>query len=191
MVTVRDIKVARAKWLVVSLASEPASSIIARMKIRALVLILSISATLAAQTPPAERHIVKQASFRAIWQEYSGETARENVRRIIEYHRIQGSPMMVEVAEKVVLAGLKQAGLEAAIEQFPSDGKTKYQTYISPMGWEIRGGELWVEGVGGQKEFVPFRLCRFSDIPMCVSTYSKGGEWTRSEERRVGKECRL
>jgi len=25
---------------------------------------------------------------------------------------------------------------------------------------------------------VPFRVCRYSDVPMCVSTYSKGGEWS-------------
>ena len=24
----------------------------------------------------------------------------------------------------------------------------------------------------------PFRICRYRDVPMCVSTYSKGGEWT-------------
>src|SRR5262249_30329152 len=73
---------------------------------------------------------------------------------------------------------LKAAGLEAQIEQFLSDGKTKYGTFISPMGWEIRSGELWVESVEGQKDFTPFRLCRYADVPMCVTTYSKGGEWS-------------
>jgi len=42
----------------------------------------------------------------------------------------------------------------------------------------MRGGELWVESVQGQPDFVPFRMCRYADVPMCVSTYSKGGEWT-------------
>jgi aminopeptidase YwaD len=129
------------------------------------------------------QHLVDQKTFDAIATEYSGEGAQENTRRIVEYHRIQGSPMMTAVAEQVVLPRLKAAGLDAKIEQFPSDGKTRYGTYISPMGWDMRGGELWVEGVkpgrGAQdKAFKPIMLCRYADVPMCVSTYSKGGEWS-------------
>jgi hypothetical protein len=134
------------------------------------------------------QHLVKQEVFDAIANEYSGEAAQENTRRIVEYHRIQGSPMMAAVAEQVVLPRLKAAGLEASIEQFVSDGKTKYGTYISPMGWDMRGGELWVdqlkidrlkpEGVAGAKGFKPIMLCRYADVPMCVSTYSKGGDWS-------------
>ena len=124
------------------------------------------------------QHLVKQEVFDAIANEYSGEAAQENTRRIVEYHRIQGSPMMAAVAEQVVLPRLKAAGLEARIEQFPSDGKTKYGTYISPMGWDMRSGELWVENVTGAKDFKPIMLCRYADVPMCVSTYSKDGDWS-------------
>jgi len=124
------------------------------------------------------QHLVKQEVFDAIANEYSGEAAQENTRRIIEYHRIQGSPMMAAVAEQVVLPRLRAAGLDAKIEQFVSDGKTKHGTYISPMGWDMRSGELWVEGVTGTKDFKPIMLCRYADVPMCVSTYSKGGEWS-------------
>src|SRR5215813_9905444 len=124
------------------------------------------------------QHLVKQEVFDAIATEYSGEAAQENTRRIVEYHRIQGSPMMAAVAEQVVLPRLKAAGLEAKIEQFPSDGKIKYGTYTSPMGWEMRSGELWVESAAGMKDFKPIMLCRYADVPMCVSTYSKGGDWS-------------
>lgn len=134
------------------------------------------------------QHMVKQEVFDAIANEYSGEAAQENTRRIVEYHRIQGSPMMASVAEHVVLPRLKAAGLEVKIEQFVSDGKTKYGTYISPMGWDMRGGELWVdqlkpdqlkpENAARAKDFKPVMLCRYVDVPMCVSTYSKGGEWS-------------
>jgi aminopeptidase YwaD len=124
------------------------------------------------------QHLVKQEVFDAIANEYSGEAAQENTRRIVEYHRIQGSPMMAAVAEQVVLPRLKAAGLEAKIEQFPSDGKTRYGTYISPMGWDMRSGELSIENVAGAKDFKPIMLCRYADVPMCVSTYSKGGDWS-------------
>jgi aminopeptidase YwaD len=120
----------------------------------------------------AARHVIDQKTFDAIALELSGERAQELDRRIVEYHRIQGSPMMESVAKDVVLPALKAANVEASIEQFPSDGATTYQTYVSPMGWTMRSGELWIEGAA------PVRLCRYSDIPMCVSTYSKGGEWS-------------
>jgi aminopeptidase YwaD len=126
----------------------------------------------------AAEHLVPQKTFDAIATEYSGEGAQEYDRHIIQYHRIQGSPMMAEVAEKVVLARLKGWGIESKLEQFPSDGRTRYETNISPMGWDMRGGELSVESVAGDPKFAPFRLCRYSDVPMCVSTYSKGGDWT-------------
>jgi hypothetical protein len=140
-------------------------------------ILVYLSIVLTALLAPAQ-HLVKQETLDAIATEYSGEMAQENTRRIVEYHRIQGSPMMASVAEQVVLPRLKAAGLEAKIEQFVSDGKTKYGTYTSPMGWDMRGGELWIESVGGAKDFKPIMLCRYADVPMCVSTYSKGGEWS-------------
>jgi aminopeptidase YwaD len=121
------------------------------------------------------QHLVPQPVFTAIANEYSGEAAQEYDRQIVQYHRIQGSPMMEDVAEKVVLAKMKEWGIESKIEQFPSDGKIRYQTHLSPMGWDMRGGELWVESATGVQ---PFRVCRYSDVPMCVSTYSKGGDWS-------------
>lgn len=142
------------------------------MKLRIALALLLLPSAASAQ------HLVSKDTFSAIAQEYSGEAAQEDMRQIIQYHRIQGSPMMAAVAEQVVLPRLQAWGLEARIEQFPSDGKTRYQTHISPMAWDMRSGELWVESVAGQKGFTPIRLCRYSDVPMCVSTYSKGGEWS-------------
>jgi hypothetical protein len=132
-----------------------------------------------ALAPAAEPpHLVSKPVFDAIASEYSGEAAQETTRRLVQYHRIQGSPMLAAAAQDVVLAKLQALGLEASIEQFPSDGKTRYQTWISPMGWDMRAGELWVDSVAGQADFVPYRLCRYADVPMCVSTYSKGGTWS-------------
>ena len=126
--------------------------------------------------PAFAQHLVKPEVFRAIAQEYSGERAQQTIGEIVEYHRIQGSPMMADVAEKVVLAKLRSYGFEARIEQLPSDGAKKYATFLSPIGWDMRGGELWVEAAPGA-DFKPYRLCRYTDAPMCVATYSKGGEW--------------
>jgi hypothetical protein len=149
-----------------------------RMTWPALGLSLFVSLFLPPRALAAEPHLVSKEVFDAIAAEISGERAQEYTRQIVEHHRIQGSPMMADVAERVVLQRLKAAGIEARVEAFLSDGKRNYQTHRSPMGWDMRGGELWVESVGGRKDFVPLRLCRYSDVPMCVSTYSKGGEWS-------------
>jgi hypothetical protein len=126
----------------------------------------------------AQQHIVKQTTFDAIAGEFSGERAQEHIRFIVDYHRIQGSPMMANVAADVVQRRLKAIGVESSVDQYTSDGKTMYGTYVSPMGWDMRGGELWVTAAGAEKNFQPIRLCRYSDVPMCVATYSKGGEWS-------------
>jgi len=141
------------------------------MRFLALSLFVCLSLSAAAQ------HLVPNRILDAIAQEYSGERAQQTIAEIVEYHRIQGSPMMAEVAEKVVLAKLKSFGVEAKVEQIPSDGQKKYATFLSPIGWDMRGGELWVETAPGAG-FKPYRLCRYSDAPMCVATYSKGGEWS-------------
>src|SRR5437763_1137888 len=94
----------------------------------------------------AATHVVDQKTFEAIAVEFSGERAQELDRRIVEYHRIQGSPMMESVAKEVILPALKAANVEPSIEQFKSDGATTYDTYVSPIGWTMRGGELWIEG---------------------------------------------
>src|SRR5690349_23525841 len=97
------------------------------------------------------QHLVDQKTFDAIANEYSGEAAQENARRIVEYHRIQGSPMMADVAQQGVLARLKVDGVVSFAEQFEPDGKTKYGTYIPPMGWDMRSGELWIESISDMK----------------------------------------
>jgi len=132
----------------------------------------ALTLTLLAAPAHANPHVIEQATFDLVAGELSGERAQELDRRIVERHRIQGSPMMADVASAVVLPALRDAGVEARIESFPSDGKTLYQSYVSPMGWTMRGGELWVEGK------TPERLCRYSDVPMCVSTYSRGGSFS-------------
>src|SRR3954454_2185431 len=116
---------------------------------RLVLLLLLLSATSFAQ------HLVKQPTFDAIANEFSGERAQEHIRAIVQYHRIQGSPMMADVAASVVLPRLKSANIESSLDQYPSDGKIKYNTYVSPMGWEMRGGELWIDSITGDPSFRP------------------------------------
>src|SRR4051795_983137 len=102
--------------------------ILARMK--QLLTIILLAGICSAQ------HLVKKETFDAIASEYSGERAQENIRSIVEYSRIQGSPMKAAVASDVVLGKLKALGIESKVEQWDSDGKKTYGTYISPMSWD-------------------------------------------------------
>jgi len=75
-------------------------------------------------------------------EELSGSVARSFVEQISRFHRIQGSIMFHEAAEFVRTELLRLGLRDATIEQFPADGKTKYWTYTSPVGWEVKSAEL-------------------------------------------------
>jgi hypothetical protein len=128
--------------------------------------------SLGAQTYAPPRYLVSEPLFNAVATEFSGEQAKENVRDIVAFHRIQASPGYSE-ARAWVVDRLKAMGMnDVEVESFPSDGKIRYQTYRSPLAWTVREGELWVEAPARQ------RLCRFTELPMCLTTLSSGGEWS-------------
>ncbi len=141
---------------------------------------LLASLPLGSQTYAPPKYLVSDELFQAVATEYSGSMAKENVLGISRFHRIQASPGFTEAREYVV-AQLKQMGVtDVEVETFPSDGKRRYQTYVSPMAWTVRSGELWMTRPQRQ------RLCNFRDVPMCLTTLSNGGEW-RGEVVDVGR----
>ncbi|MCJ7489244.1 MAG: hypothetical protein MUO87_03735, partial [Thermoplasmata archaeon] len=100
--------------------------------------------------------------------ELSGSTAKSYVARLTEFHRIQGSPMMRSAAEHVK-DELGRIGVDdVAIEQFPADGRSKFWTYTSVMGWSVKSAELRL------MEPEERLLARFDDIPQSLHTYSRG-----------------
>jgi aminopeptidase YwaD len=54
------------------------------------------------------------------------------------------------------------------IERDPSDGKRKYWTHVSAVGWSVKGAELRL------LEPTERLLARYSDIPQSLHTYSNG-----------------
>lgn len=136
-----------------------------------LVLALAIAATAGAQTYAPAKYLVSDEMFGIVAEELSGSLAKEYVIGITKYHRVQASPGFTEAREWVV-GQLKQMGVtEVEVEKFPSDGKRRYQTYVSPLAWTVRSGELWMTRPYKQ------RLCNYRDVPMCLTTLSNGGEW--------------
>ncbi|MFQ6068295.1 MAG: DUF4910 domain-containing protein [Candidatus Bathyarchaeia archaeon] len=99
--------------------------------------------------------------------ELSGEIAKSYIAQIIRFHRVQASTMFHKAAEYVKQT-LHSLGLkETKVEQFTSDGATKYWTWISPIGWEVKSAELHL--IEPEKKLI----VRYEDVPTCLHTYSK------------------
>ncbi len=115
--------------------------------------------------------------------ELSGVVAKGFVEQITRFHRIQGSTMFHEAAEHVKNELLKIGLKDAAIEQFTADGKTKYWTYTSPVGWTAKTAELYLV------EPEEHLITRYEDTPTCLHTYSKATspEGVTAELIDVGK----
>lgn len=98
--------------------------------------------------------------------ELSGSIAKSFVSQVSRFHRIQGSSMFHEAAEHVKTE-LQKLGLkDAIIEQFPADGKSKYWTYTSPIGWTVKNAELRL--VEPEEKL----LCIYEDCPQSLHTFS-------------------
>jgi len=92
-----------------------------------------------AQKPP----LLPEKEVAALANELSGETAKRNLEGVARFHRQRGSQGFHEaaefVAERLEAYGLK----DAAILQFPADGKIFYGTQRSRPAWDADFGELW------------------------------------------------
>jgi len=105
---------------------------------------------------------------RLVKNELSGSMAKSYVSQIARYHRIQGSEMFHEAALHIV-DELRRMGIkDAKILQFPADGKQKFWTHQSSLGWKVRSAELYL--VKPREEL----LATYDDIPTSLHTHSQG-----------------
>src|SRR5467141_95350 len=97
-----------------------------------------LAAAAEAQKPP----LLAEKDVAALASELSGETAKRNLEGIARFHRQRGSQGFHEAAE-LVAERLEAYGLEdAAILQFPADGRIFYGTQRSRPAWDAEMGEL-------------------------------------------------
>jgi len=99
-------------------------------------------------------------------EELSGEKAKDQVAQITQYHRIQASTMFHQAAEHVKQQLINIGLQNATIEQFTSDGATKYWTHTSPIGWEAKNAELRL--IEPEQQLIT----RYTDIPTSLHTCS-------------------
>ena len=115
-----------------------------------MILALTMTGAALAQKPP----LLAEKDAAALAQEINGETAKRNLEGIARFHRQRGSQGFHKAAE-FVAERLRGYGLtDAAILQFPADGKIYYGTQRSRPAWDAEFGELRIltykiEGTGG------------------------------------------
>ncbi len=103
-------------------------------------------------------------------REFSTQSIMNNITKISQHHRIQGSLGFLESA-KDIQSILKDNNISSVINEYPADGKWNSWGWTSPISWDIKSGECWL--------IKPFkkRLCRFIDHPMSVLTHSKAADF--------------
>jgi len=105
---------------------------------------------------------------RIVKDELSGSAAKSYVAGVTRYHRIQASPMMHAAAEHV-MDELKSFGMDdVKVERYPADGRLRYWTHKSVVGWTVRSAELRLVEPSERL------LAKFSDIPQSLHTFSNG-----------------
>ncbi|MHA2101263.1 MAG: hypothetical protein ACW99A_21590, partial [Candidatus Kariarchaeaceae archaeon] len=102
--------------------------------------------------------------------EFSTQSIMDNITKISQHHRIQGSLGFLESA-KDIQSILQNNGISSVINEYPADGKWNSWGWTSPISWDIKSGECWL--------IKPFkkRICRFIDHPMSVLTHSKAADF--------------
>lgn len=105
---------------------------------------------------------------KAVKEELSGSIAKSYVAQISRFHRIQGSTMFHDAAEYVQNEARELGLKHAQIQRFVADGKCRYWTYLSPVGWTVRHAELRMLEPENRL------LARYEDIPQSLHTFSNG-----------------
>ncbi len=103
---------------------------------------------------------------RILKAELSGVSAKAFVERLTKFHRIQASVMYHDAVE-YVKDELSRIGLEDIfVERFVADGKHRYWTHVTTLGWSVNDAELRL------LEPEERIIARFRDIPQSLHTYS-------------------
>jgi len=109
-----------------------------RLAFPVLLSLAGFAAVASAQAPP----LLPEKDVAALANELSGETAKQNLEALVQFHRQRGSQGFHSAAE-LVLERARAYGLaDAQILRFPADGKIFYGTQRSRPAWDAEYAEL-------------------------------------------------
>ena len=107
--------------------------------------------------------------------ELSGEIAKEYVTNISMFDRIQASEGW-DFAANYIIEKLKGFGIKNyGIDSHPSDGELRYYTWLTPPGWKVEDGELWIV-----EPFVR-RIACYREVPSSLVKHSCSADVEKAE----------
>ena len=107
--------------------------------------------------------------------ELSGEIAKEHVIKISMFDRIQASEGW-DFAANYIIEKLKEFGIKNyGIDSHPSDGELRYYTWLTPPGWKVEDGELWIV-----EPFVK-RIACYREVPSSLVKHSCSANVEKAE----------
>lgn len=101
--------------------------------------------------------------------EFSGDRAKEDVRRIAGFHRIQGSQGYSQAVD-LLRGSLDELGVANKVSAYPADARSRAFSWTAPPAWNIRSGIL--------RQITPGEavLARFSANQHAIISQSHGGK---------------
>ena len=115
--------------------------------------------------------IIDDALFEIVSESVSGARAKEDVKQIIQNHRVQATKGYSNAA-KYIKEELKAAGItKVKTHKYKSNGKKRYNAYTSPMSWTVKSGIL------NMVEPYEMNLADYTAVPTSLTTLSNGGSW--------------
>ena len=107
--------------------------------------------------------------FKTIRLDYSGKAAFDDVAAIVRHHRIQASPGY-RAAAAYVLEELRSTGMQAEIETFPANFRTKFWTASSFQEWYVDQARLdLIEPVEDACKLADYRDVKLSVVQRSAS----------------------
>ena len=100
----------------------------------------------------------------------SGVRILETASEIARHHRVPGSPGYAAAVD-VILGKLNDAGVRAAVHEYPADGKTKTYEWTAPPAWAVRSGTL-METSPSERVLIDF-----DETSQGVVVHSPGGSF--------------
>ena len=120
---------------------------------------------------PAES-LLTPAVLKALDQELSGNTARDHVSRLTQFHRVPASPGFHQAIDYIMTNARAYGLSDVHVETFPGDGKTYFGTLLGNRGWRVDGGELL------EVSPIPRRIISQDDVRVAVADNSESADVT-------------
>src|SRR5215813_7934765 len=162
--------------------------------LRALPLLFTISLILVPSIQSQQKTtLLPDTQLDALVAEASGSLAKDTIIALGRLHRVQASPGFHEAASYIAEKAREYGLQEVAIESFPADGVTTYNTFRSYPGWEAEAGVL--------TEIAPRReiIADYSKQRVALADYSNDADGAaelidvgagESEKDYIGKEVK-